>query len=52
MVHCGAEDDGPQLTRELLPNLQLHLQEQSEGMYILIVQDGANVYKTRIIKKR
>ena len=29
-----------------------NLEEQSEGMYILIVQDGSQVYKTRIIKKR
>ena len=29
-----------------------NMQEQSEGMYILIVQDGDKVYKTRIIKKR
>ena len=29
-----------------------NLQEQSEGMYILIVQDGSKVYKTRIIRKQ
>ena len=29
-----------------------NLEEQAEGMYILIVQDGSQVYKTRIIKKR
>ena len=29
-----------------------NLEEQSEGMYILIVQDGSQVYKTRIIKKQ
>ncbi|CAN5372723.1 hypothetical protein BH09BAC3_BH09BAC3_12870 [soil metagenome] len=29
-----------------------NLQEYAEGMYILIVQDGASVYQTRIIKKR
>jgi len=29
-----------------------NLEDQSDGMYILIVQDGNQTYKTRIIKKR
>lgn len=29
-----------------------NLRDQSEGVYLLIVQDGSHVYKTRIIKKR
>ncbi|HQQ96812.1 MAG TPA: T9SS type A sorting domain-containing protein [Cyclobacteriaceae bacterium] len=28
-----------------------NLQDQSDGMYILVVVDGNNIYKTRIIKK-
>ena len=28
------------------------MQEQADGIYILIVQDGDKIYKTRIIKKR
>jgi len=29
-----------------------NIQDYAEGMYLLIVKDGANVYTTRIIKKR
>lgn len=40
------------LTGGTIKKGSFNMQEQSEGMYILIVQDGSQIYKIRIIKKR